>query len=212
MQGTSLLTGRPSLITNRLPRAPIGPTNRYDGYRTRGAAGLAAYGQAQGQAVNSIYGQLLQYALAQGYQNMAERNRAREEQLYNRTLRGYRRRERDVMGTLETAGRQDLSDIRSAWRTRSAGAQQDLVGRGLANTTIAPTLAAGHQRYMQADLRRSRQGMAVTRAQTQAQMRGDRLRYQGSATFDQPDPALLANLSRGVGQSSGYYKTRRRRY
>lgn len=89
-------------------------------------------------------------ALSNSYYDARQANEKRYADILARYQQMYDRN----MGMLRDRGKQEAADIRSGWANRETQGMQDLVGRGLAGTTIAPTMKAGYQRNMNADLGR----------------------------------------------------------
>lgn len=68
-----------------------------------------------------------------------------------------------LLGITDATTGQRLNDITSAYDQQQADAQQRLIGLGMGNTTIAPTLGMGFEREKQASLNRAADEMQQTK-------------------------------------------------
>jgi hypothetical protein len=137
------------------------------------------------------------------YEAAYNRARAANESRYNDILGQYKERYSRIMGTLATTGAQELSDTQEAWARRQAATSAGLAERGLSNTTIAPTMAAGNTRELTADLARRRDAQALARTGTDASLSGDTLQFMERRTDAYPDLSAYVGLLQAMQQGGG---------
>ena len=94
-------------------------------------------------------------------------------------LGGYRQLYRRALDDLEGLGAQEAADISRRWNNAASAGQSDLVGRGLAGTTLLPSMRMGYQERKEADLRRLQEGLQKTRLGVHGQFGGQLLKYAG---------------------------------
>ena len=145
-----------------------------------------AFNEAKG-ANEGRYGEILQ-----GYDKMSG--------AYDASLNNAR-------GIVNTLGAQEASDIRGDYSAAGATAQQRLVDQGMANTTVAPTLAAGNLRNQNADLGRLNERLGRERLGVEAdfgrksiQNYGDKMNFMERRTDAYPDYGTYADLAMRAGQ------------
>jgi hypothetical protein len=161
-----------------------------------GAGGAGGkYGSGRPTDMNSLYRRTLD-EMRSAQQRAFEANRARDQEIRS----GYDRRYSDVMGQLEGMGAQEASDIRQAWWDRGTQTQADLQARGLAGTTIAPTMAAGNTRQMNADQARLQERLRRERLGHMGGMQKEKLDYIERITDAYPDPSMNVSLLRDMAQ------------
>lgn len=129
------------------------------------------------------------------YRDAYAQAREANEQRYKDILAGYQDRIRQVMGMNE----QQEADIREDWRGQTSQAMQNLADRGMAGTSIAPTMQAGMKRRETADLRRNETNTLLLRLRAMQ----DKLRFQERRTDVYPDLNRFTSLMQGAGRYGG---------
>jgi hypothetical protein len=139
----------------------------------------------------------------------AAQNRALRANLdrYGQGLREYGSMYRRGMGGFSDWQRQGREDIEERGRQREAMAGQETVGRGLAGTTILPTLRAGAERERASELRRLGSDVASRRAMYEQALTQPRLAFMERRTDEYPDFGEMAGIAgmEGQGYSTGRY-------
>jgi len=137
------------------------------------------------------------------YNQAKQTNEAR----YAEILAGYQKRYQDVMGELQGSGAQEYADIGSRMRSSQAAGAQDLVSRGLAGTTVMPTMRAGYARQAEGDYGRLADRLRTQRTSAMAGLSGDTLGFMERREDEYPDQGLMTQLMQqygyGSNQSSG---------
>lgn len=98
-------------------------------------------------------------------------------------------RYQEMLGITDKTSDQRAADIRKDAASAKAATQQRLTDLGMANTTIAPTMAAGYDRSMQESLDRSADQLQQTR-----------LGIMERRTDAYPDQGMYANMMSQYGQ------------
>jgi len=122
------------------------------------------------------------------------------ESRYSEIKKGYEDRYARNMADVAKVGDQQNADIRSAYGNRMAQMNQNLAARGLSGTTIAPTMAMGNTREMNADLNRSNEGLTQQRVGLDAQLSGDTLQFMERREDTYPDMQQYLALQQGLGR------------
>lgn len=122
---------------------------------------------------------------------------------YEEILAGYRQRYTDVMQGLEGRGAQQREDILMRGRTAQSTALQDAIGRGLAGTTVLPTMRAGAQQRTEGELRRLEEGLRAERLGYMSQLRGDELRFMERREDMYPNVPQYMALQQAQGRYGG---------
>jgi hypothetical protein len=161
--------------------------------------------------------------LTQEYQNTYNTAKAANEQRYQDILSqygilhsdvvgGYQNRLTETMKMLEGLGSQESADIEQDWINKESKAKQDLISRGFANTTVAPTMSMGYTRGKQADLARLNERLQNQRLGVYGQLSGDVLSAQQDITKNKldfmerredtyPDMNMYAQLAQLAGMA-----------
>lgn len=132
---------------------------------------LSGYQQradTSGQAAGNIAGQYGQLASAQ-------------QGALGNVQQGYGQRATDIMGQFDTLGNQQRSDLAARYGQQRSSADQDLVSRGLGNTTIRSSVMAGLGSQENQDLARLNESLTGQRLGYQSQLTGDTLGAQERA-------------------------------
>jgi len=167
-----------------------------------GAQGAAANAPAGATAPKSKI-QLLLDQLRASQEEAKQANLQR----YAEIAGGYQDRFNRGMQTVNTLGAQEQADVRDNYHDRLAATRQNLAARGLSGTTIAPTMAMGNTREMNADLARSRERIAELRLNTDARLSGDLLGFKERREDPYPDMGMYAQLAQQLGRGSGPART-----
>lgn len=126
----------------------------------------------------------------------AKYNTARQanESRYQDILNQYRSRYDRAMQNLEGAGTQQRADLNTQYDALGSRTGQDLVSRGLAGTTIAPSMQAGVERERAGARGRLDETLLNQRLQTDANLSADTLSFMERRTDAYPDANLYARM------------------
>lgn len=147
------------------------------------AAGTDPVSQQLGQSYQGAYDQALAFNrqnygnILQGYQQAAQAQQANQAGI----AQGYGQLSADVLGGLQGVGASRQQDIASAYQAQRGRATQDMINRGLGNSTVA----LGMQRGINLDEQRAQTDLANQLAQLragyQSQLGLAGLGYRGAA-------------------------------
>lgn len=147
------------------------------GYMEAGSTGI-------NQGIEGGYASLLNNygnmgAGVQGrYDNMAKNLSGQYGDLEKKMNDAYTARTNKAMGMLEGAGNQAKADIRQDYKNLGSAQQTGLVNRGLGNTIMGGSLAAGNERQQQSALGRLGESLRKESLSTYGQFSGDQLASQ----------------------------------
>lgn len=110
------------------------------------------------------------------------------------------------LNNLEGAGEQALADVDQDYERFAASLDQDMISRGLRNSTVRQSVQRGAQEDRQANRRRVQEDVRKERAQTDAVLSGDIAGAVERRTDDYPSSSELIALAMKLGQG-GYYPT-----
>src|SRR3990167_7182403 len=163
--------------------------------------GVPGAGQAiGGQGMNG--GQLLG-DLSGGFQNAQDAATAANEGRYRSILEGYGDVYKRAMGTVAGVSNQDRMDLNRQYERAKGQGEQDLLNRGLGNTTVRSNVMRGYEEDLAAGNRR------LSDARMREMIGLDTSLSQGALDFAErrtdagPDYGQLAQLGQGLGQA-GY--------
>lgn len=145
-------------------------------------------------------------ALLEDYQRANREGREANESRYNDLINFLNQRYQRGIDNLAGAGEQALSDVDRDYERMAAGADQDLINRGLRNSTVRASVQRGHQDDRQANRRRVQEDVRKERLQTDAVLSGDVLSAMERRTDEYPDQNLITQLTLALG-GAGYYPT-----
>lgn len=134
-------------------------------------------------------------ALSQSYQGALDSANQANESRYQDILGGYEER----MKRLSEMSQQEQKDIRENWSNRKGGGQQDLVSRGLADTSALQTMQMGYDRQSDAEIARAND----RRLQQEMSMMKDVLDFKERREDTGPDINQMIGLQEGLGQYGG---------
>lgn len=100
--------------------------------------------------------------------------------LENAQNRAYADRTRTAMGMLEGAGEQAKADIRQDYRNLGSAQQQQLVNRGMGNSILGASMAAGTEKQAQGALGRLAESLRKEQLSTYGAFSGDELANRGA--------------------------------
>jgi hypothetical protein len=143
-------------------------------------------------------------ALLEDFQRANREGKAANETRYNDLINFLNMRYQRGLGNLQGAGDQALEDVDRDYERMAAGADQDLINRGLRNSTVRQSVQRGHQDDRQANRRRVQEDVRKERAQTDAVLSGDVLSAMERRTDEYPDQNMIAQLTMALG-GAGYY-------
>jgi hypothetical protein len=156
-----------------------------------GGGGAAGGGMGAG---GGLFGQ---------FQNAYNQARQANEARYQDILSGYSQRYQRGMGMLAGLGQQQGRDINELYDQQRSQQDQNLIGRGLGNSTVLDTMRMGSDRERNADLNRLNDSVRQQAIGTDAGLTGDTLQFMERKNDSYPDFGLLAQLSQGMG-AAGY--------
>lgn len=160
-----------------------------------GGAGGGAGGSGQPSFMDNLFG---------AYQDAYNQGVKTNEQRYQDILGGYRDRYGQAQGELDKLGATERANVERGFTAQSTAAQQDLMSRGVGQTTVAPTLQAGIERQKQQSLQSVEEGLARERLGTLSQLSGDTLGFMERRQDNYPGINQLVNLAMQLGnQGSG---------
>jgi hypothetical protein len=143
-------------------------------------------------------------ALLEDFQRANREGKAANETRYNDLINFLNMRYQRGLGNLQGAGDQALEDVDRDYERMAAGADQDLINRGLRNSTVRQSVQRGHQDDRQSNRRRVQEDVRKERAQTDAVLSGDVLSAMERRTDEYPDQNMIAQLTMALG-GAGYY-------
>lgn len=135
----------------------------------------------------------------QAYDQAKQANEAR----YQDILGGYQQRYQRGMDMLSGLGQQQARDINELYDQQAGQQSQDLIGRGLGNSTVMQTMQTGNNRERNADLQRLNDSVRQQAMQTDSGLSGDELQFMERRNDQYPDYNLMASLAQGMG-AAGY--------
>lgn len=166
--------------------------------RANGGSGGGA-GGAGGATGNALY---------DSFQSAMDRANQANEARYNDMVQGSQSLAERSMGYLDGIGTQQQADTDEAYKKQAAILQQNMINRGLANSTVADTMQMGNERERLADQRRLQADLNQQRLGTDMAVTGNTLGIMERRTDEGPSYELLAQLAMQQGQGgvgSGYY-------
>lgn len=150
-------------------------------------------GAASGSSGQSPYATAsTPYSFRSGSGNMA----SAYQKAYSAALEANESRYQEILAGLETAGAQETKDIGTAYAGAEAAGQQDLVSRGLANTTMLPTMRTGVATAKTSALGRLKERLLQ-----------QRLGFMERRTDAYPSMDQFLQLMMGQGNYGGAYRT-----
>lgn len=121
------------------------------------------------------------------------------EQRYQDILGGYQTREEAANALVQALGASQAEDINRSYAQSQAGMRQNMVDRGLFNTTVLDSSARGIESDRQKSLRDLTETIARIRLGTMLGTSGDRLGFMERRNDVGPDPMAYANLMMQMG-------------
>ncbi len=167
-----------------------------------GAAG-GGYGASGGYSGRGGAGGNPLSNLTNEFQSQMNRANAANEARYQDILKGYQQRFETGAGQLQGMGAQEGRDINELYDKQRAQQNQNLIGRGLGNSTVLSTMNAGNDRERAADLGRLNERVRQQSIGTMAGLSGDELNFMASKNENAPSWGQLAQLATGIG-TAGY--------
>lgn len=135
----------------------------------------------------------------QAYDQAKQANEAR----YQDILGGYQQRYQRGMDMLSGLGQQQARDINELYDQQAGQQSQDLIGRGLGNSTVMQTMQTGNNRERNADLARLNDQVRQQALQADSGLSADELQFMERRNDQYPDYGLMAQLAQGMG-AAGY--------
>lgn len=167
------------------------------GYGTGTSTGATSGTGANGTGANGGPSGQLTAEQQAAYEQALANNDARYEDI----LRGYQQRQLNSRDMLNELAVQERADVDRRYDRQFAASEQDLIDRGLGNSTVRNSIKRGVE-----ESRNSSQGQISDRLNQQqlalyTGMSGDQLAYMERRTDAYPDLALFAQLQQQYGAS-----------
>ncbi len=141
--------------------------------------------------------------LASQFQSQLDRANQANEARYQDILGGYQSRYERGLGMLAGLGQQEGRDVNELYDNQAAQMQQNLIGRGLGNSTVLDTMRMGNERERNADLGRLNDRVRQQAMSQDANLSGDTLQFMERKNENGPQMQLLAQLAQQLGQGGG---------
>ena len=122
---------------------------------------------------------------------------------YQDILNGYQQRYERNLANLQNAGQQEAADINEAYTNQGSRINNDLISRGMRNSTVAGTMAQGNERERLAAISRLNERLQQQRLAVDAGLSKDTLDVMERKNEAGPDLALLAQLQRAASATGG---------
>jgi hypothetical protein len=145
--------------------------------------------------------QSLRARLLEDWQKQADAAKQANLQRYQQITEGRTNLMNRLLKEMEGYGTQREADLRQEARQQGAAAQQDLVSRGLATSTITPTVQAGVQRDLMGNIGRLRADIQAKRMGIISGQEGERLGAIERRTDVGPSEADMLKLLEGMGSA-----------
>lgn len=175
--------------------------------------------QAQAKAANEQrYQQILNIM-----QNQLAQATAQQAALRNSVVSGYKKRMADVLGTISNLGASQRNDIQQQYARASSQGLQNLVSRGLGNSTVLAALQrgyqadqskagtqlndalsreqAGYQSQLSGDLLQAQQGLGTQGINLRNALQNQINDFMASRTDAYPDPNVYLALAQMAGRA-----------
>ena len=185
MAGYGSVTGFQSLGTRRTAQSPTVAMARRRG-KAKQSGGSRSYG-----------------SMADEYQTQLDEAKAANERRYEDILGGYEKRYSGAMSTLEGLGGQQRADLDREYTELGSKQQQNLASRGLAGTTLAPTLAQGLAGKRTEAMTRLNESLKRERLGYDTGLSQDTLQFKERRTDAYPDLNQMQQLAYMRGQGQG---------
>lgn len=121
---------------------------------------------------------------------------------YQDILRQYQQRYTRSMEMLDGAGAQQTKDIDAQFQGLASRTGQDMVSRGLAGTTVGPSMQAGVERERAGAQGRLQESLTNQRLQTDANLTQDQLGFMERRTDAYPDANMYMRLMEMAQQAA----------
>lgn len=129
--------------------------------------------------------------------------KAANEARYNEIKQGYANRIADAQKDLAGLGASERQAIDDRYAQGKSSADQDLISRGLGNTTVRSSVMRGYDAQRSRDQTQLGEDLAKLRLQYLPALEGDRLQFMERRNDVPPDLGQFTNLLTALGQS-GY--------
>lgn len=152
-----------------------------------GGGGASAQAQQLANAYQQAYNEAKQANLTRynsinaGYGNLAQQGLQQNADINA----GYANRYQQGMNTLQGLGQQAINDTYRDYDRQGANEYQNLVSRGLANSTVVQSMQRGVQEDQQSQLNRVNEGIRQQQLTTQANLSGQQLQAQQQGNLNQ---------------------------
>jgi len=158
------------------------------------AAQENAYQQHSAGVLDRMHG--LIGDLTSAYSGLSDRLLGAYNQGASSLEQGFLDRYNRGLANLEGMGDQERRDINERYDARSGALNQDLISRGIRNSTVAQSMQQGNERERTADLGRLEERLRQQRLDTDAALSGDLLNMQGQNFVNRMN--LMGGLEQGA--------------
>jgi len=166
------------------------------------ATGGGQVQQQYDQAVQQQQAQLQQELVQQYQQAMDQANQANQAR-YEDAIAGYQNMRDNIGGYLTNQGQQQQEDINRQYDRFGASQDQDLMNRGLSNTTVRSSVQRGVEEDRGRAMRNSQEQIDRQRLQYETGAQQSLLDFMERRTDQAPSYGDLANLAQGLGTAGG---------
>lgn len=160
------------------------------------------YQQAVQQQQNQA-AQQQQQQLAQQFQQAMDQANATNQARYEDAIAGYQQNQQNISDYLTNQGQQQQEDIGRQYDRFNSRNTQDLINRGLGNTTVLNATQRGIEEDRGRALRNSQEQIDRQRLQYETAAQQNLLNFMERRTDQAPDYGQLANLAQGLGTTGG---------
>lgn len=140
-------------------------------------------------------------ALVDEFQSAMDRANQANEARYQDTLGGYQNRYERNMAMLDGYGNQQKEDVNRAYDARGAALRQNVVGRGLGNSSVSDTMQMGNNERRDDEMGRLSDRLTQMRLSADSELSGDVLELMERKQENAPSYDQLAQLSMMLGQA-----------
>lgn len=144
-----------------------------------------------------------QQELYQQFQQAMDQANANNQARYEDIVAGYQQNQQQISDYLTNQGQQQQEDIGRQYERFGAQNEQDLISRGLGNTTVRTSTQRGIEEDRGRALRNSQEQIDRQRLQYETAAQQGLLNFMERRTDAGPNYGDLANLAQGLGSAGG---------
>lgn len=145
----------------------------------------------------------MQQDLIQQYQDAMNQANQANQARYEDAIAGYQNMRDNISGYLDSQGQQAQEDINRQYDRFGASSDQDLMNRGLSNTTVRSSVQRGVEEDRGRALRNSQEQIDRQRLGFETTAQQGLLDFMERRTDQAPSYGDLANLAQGLGTAGG---------